>query len=135
MARGTAVAVTPGQAKWIVERLIATKRISADDVRGVMADMNTEIGDLERRLASLREAAGHALVASPAPRSEARVPKLWTSPLRMRCGEGFPASAWTIVLQTSDTGTHLNRTQVLSCGEAILPRVGTCFQEDTWTYS
>jgi len=71
--RSAALAVTPGQAKWIVERLIATKRISTDDVRSAMTDMDTEIADMEQRLASLREAAGHTRVASPAPPSTAPV--------------------------------------------------------------
>jgi hypothetical protein len=70
MATRSATAVTPGQAKWIVERLIATKKISAADVRGIVADMNTEIADIERRLASLREAAGKDRTSS-APTSRA----------------------------------------------------------------
>jgi hypothetical protein len=66
MAKGSeALAVTPGQAKWIVERLIATKRISADDVRAVMSEMHTEIADIERRLARLSEAAGDTRLTSP----------------------------------------------------------------------
>src|SRR5437762_800517 len=48
----------------------------------------------------------------------------------MRCGEVLPASAWVIDLQTSDTGTHLTRTQVLSCGDAILLPIRQCFQGD-----
>jgi hypothetical protein len=67
MAKGSeALAVTPGQATWIVERLIATKRISADDVRAVMGEMQTEIAEIEQRLARLREAAGNSRLASPA---------------------------------------------------------------------
>ena len=73
MAKGReALAVTPGQAKWIVERLIATKRISADDVRAVMSEMQAEIADIERRLAGLREAAGDTRQASPAAPSAGR---------------------------------------------------------------
>ena len=62
--------VTAGQAQWVIERLLADRRISPQDVRRYVADMGREIQDLERRLASLREAAGNSPVASPAPRSE-----------------------------------------------------------------
>ncbi|MBV8543574.1 MAG: S24/S26 family peptidase [Acidobacteria bacterium] len=60
--------VTPGQAQWIVERLLADGRISAKDVSQYLDAMRGEIRDIERRLALLRDArSGPA--ASPAPRS------------------------------------------------------------------
>ena len=65
------IAVTPAQAQWIVERLIAERRISAADVRSLLSELGDEIADIERRLASLRASAGRAPVASPAPLSEA----------------------------------------------------------------
>jgi hypothetical protein len=49
--------VTPGQARWVVERLLAERRISAKDVSQYLDDMQSEIRDIERRLAILREAA------------------------------------------------------------------------------
>ena len=61
--------VTPGQAQWVVERLLAEHRISAKDVSQYLDNMQGEIRDIEQRLASLREAAGSGSVASPAPRS------------------------------------------------------------------
>lgn len=61
--------VTPGQAQWVVERLLAERRISAMDVSRCLDDMQGEIRDIERRLASLREVAGSGPAASPAPRS------------------------------------------------------------------
>jgi hypothetical protein len=61
--------VTPGQARWVVERLLAERRISAKDVSQCLDDMQGEIRDIERRLASLREAAGSGPVASPGPLS------------------------------------------------------------------
>jgi hypothetical protein len=75
MEKRSAVAVTPAQAHWIVERLIADRRISAADVRGLLSDLADEIADIERRLAGLREASGHGPVASPAPLSEAPAAK------------------------------------------------------------
>src|SRR3954447_17448771 len=71
MEKRTAVGVTPAQAQWIVERLIADRRISHADVRSLLSELDQEIADIERRLSSLRDAAGHAPVTSPAPRSEA----------------------------------------------------------------
>jgi hypothetical protein len=47
--------VTPGQARWVVERLLAERRISAKDVSQYLDDMQGEIREIERRLASLRE--------------------------------------------------------------------------------
>ncbi|MGZ5494015.1 MAG: hypothetical protein ACXWHG_10435 [Thermoanaerobaculia bacterium] len=52
---------TPGQAKYVLERLIKDHRISASDVRGYVDEMRSEIGVLEERLRSLREAAGEAI--------------------------------------------------------------------------
>lgn len=69
MEKTTAVAISPAQAQWIVERLIADRRISAADVRNILSELDQEITDIERRLSSLREAAGQAPVTS-APRSE-----------------------------------------------------------------
>lgn len=68
--KSAAIGVTPGQAQWIVERMIAERRISAADVRGILANMGEEIAELERRLAALREARGDAPVGLQAPRSE-----------------------------------------------------------------
>jgi hypothetical protein len=74
MNRDTATQVTPGQAQWIVERLIADRRISSAEVQTILSSMGDEIADLERRLAALRGTAAHAPVASPAaPRAIARV--------------------------------------------------------------
>ena len=52
---------SPGQAKYVLERLIKDRRISASDVRGYVNEMRSEIGVLEERLKSLREAAGEAI--------------------------------------------------------------------------
>lgn len=53
-ARSEGFAVTPGQARWIVERMIAERRISAADVRALVSEMGQEIEKIERRLATLR---------------------------------------------------------------------------------
>lgn len=59
--------ITGGQAQWIIERLLADRRISPQDVRHYVADMGREIQDLEQRLASLRAAAsGGPAVSAPA---------------------------------------------------------------------
>jgi hypothetical protein len=58
--------VTPGQAQWVIERLLADRRISATDVNQYLAGMQGEIRDIERRLADLRGIAESAPVAAPA---------------------------------------------------------------------
>lgn len=50
--------VTPGQAQWIVERLLAERRITEADVRRYVDDMGCEISALEGRIAELRQIAG-----------------------------------------------------------------------------
>ena len=61
--------VTPGQAQWVVERLLADRRISAKDVNQYLAGMQEEIRDIEQRLSDLRAAAGTPSVAAPAART------------------------------------------------------------------
>src|SRR5258708_17051011 len=67
--------LTAGQAQWVLERLLADRRISQQDVQRYVADIGREIQDLERRLAVLREATGERSVVSTAPRSVAAPPK------------------------------------------------------------
>ena len=59
--RKSAPAFSPGQAKYVLERLISDRRISSADIRRYVDDMHREIGNLEDRLRSLREATGEAL--------------------------------------------------------------------------
>jgi len=68
--KSTTIAVTPGQAQWIVERMIADGRLSAADVRTILAAMGEEIAELEQRLALLQEARGDTPVAPQPPRTE-----------------------------------------------------------------
>src|SRR4051812_33641177 len=49
--------VSPGEALYVLDRLINEKRITASEVARLAADMHDEIADLERRLAALRQAA------------------------------------------------------------------------------
>jgi hypothetical protein len=86
MEKRSAVAVTPTQAQWIVERLIADRRITTTEVRSLLSGLDQEITEIERRLSTLREAAGSASVASPAPRSEAPAPKTRTRQSRQKKG-------------------------------------------------
>jgi hypothetical protein len=67
--------VTPGQAQYVVERLIKERRVSQVDVNGYLAEMGREIQEIEQRLAGLRAAVGPARVAAPAPPSAARAQK------------------------------------------------------------
>jgi Arc/MetJ-type ribon-helix-helix transcriptional regulator len=76
MQEKVTVAVSPAQAQWIVERLIADRRISAAEVRSLLSGLEQEIRDIEQRLSGLRDAAGPTAVASPAPRSGAPAAKV-----------------------------------------------------------
>jgi hypothetical protein len=68
--------LSPGQASYVLERLLADRRVSAGDVNRYIGDMGREIGDLERRLAALRAATGGggSLRAGAAPRRRGRPP-------------------------------------------------------------
>lgn len=50
--------LSPGQASYVLERLVGDRRVTRADVQRYVNDMQREIGDLERRLLSLKEAAG-----------------------------------------------------------------------------
>ena len=53
--------LSPGQASYVLDRLIGDRRVSRTDVQRYVNDMHREIGDLERRLQSLREATGNVI--------------------------------------------------------------------------
>jgi hypothetical protein len=73
--KSTKIAVTPSQAKWIVERLVADRRISSADIKSLLSELDGEIAAIEQRLARLRDAAGHTLITAPPPRNEEHVAK------------------------------------------------------------
>ncbi|MCU1350712.1 MAG: hypothetical protein JWO56_3742 [Acidobacteria bacterium] len=50
--------VSPGQAKWIIQKLISERRLSPGEVTRYVNDMQGEISSLERQLESLRAAHG-----------------------------------------------------------------------------
>lgn len=52
------VSLTPGQASYVLERLMRDRRVSANDVERYVGDMRREIDELETRLQSLRAATG-----------------------------------------------------------------------------
>ena len=56
--RQSTVKLTPGQACYVLDRMIAERRVSAGEVSRYVGDMQREIGELERRLQSLRAASG-----------------------------------------------------------------------------
>lgn len=60
--------LSAGQAAYVLERLVAERRISAAEVNRCIGDMHREISDLESRLQSLRANAGAAPSAPAAPR-------------------------------------------------------------------
>lgn len=50
--------LSPGQAAYVLDRLVADRRISAGEVTRYVSDMGREINDLEQRLEALRAAHG-----------------------------------------------------------------------------
>lgn len=50
-------ALTPGQARYILEKLVSDRRVSAGEMNRYIGDMHREIDSLEERLQSLRSAA------------------------------------------------------------------------------
>lgn len=71
---GSAQPVTPGQAAYVIDRLISERRLSPGEVNRYVSEMGREISDLEQRLASLKAAHGGATAAAPARRGPGRPP-------------------------------------------------------------
>jgi hypothetical protein len=67
----TAPDVTPGQAKWVIQRLISERRLAPGEVQRYVNDMQREISDLERQLEMLRAAHGSSSTSSAASSSPA----------------------------------------------------------------
>lgn len=57
--------LTPGQANYVLQRLVGDRRISQGELNRYVAEMHREIADLEQRLQSLRDAAGSAAHRRP----------------------------------------------------------------------
>lgn len=66
------VQLSPGQASYVLDRLISDGRISAGDVNRYVSEMHREIAELEQRLQSLREASGVVVRRAPAPAAAPR---------------------------------------------------------------
>jgi hypothetical protein len=102
--------VTAGQAQWVLERLLADRRISPQDVQRYVADMGREIQDLEQRLASLRAATGSGPAASPAPGSAPLAAKAEKRrPGRPRKRSGHPrgiAGTLAVLLRSIPAAEH-----------------------------
>jgi hypothetical protein len=102
--------VTAGQAQWILERLLAERRISQQDVQRYVADIDREIQDLERRLAVLRAAAGNEPLASTAPRRVVATPKKGKRrPGRPKKSAGHPrgiAGTLAVLLRSIPAAEH-----------------------------
>jgi hypothetical protein len=64
--RKAAPQLSAGQASYVLDRLVADRRVSAGDINRYLGEMHKEISSLEQRLQSLRNAAG---AKAPAPRA------------------------------------------------------------------
>ena len=78
-----------GQASYVLERLIADRRISPGEINRYVSDMHREISHLEQRLSSLRTAAGSAASAGSASQSGENAPRKRGRPV----GSGRKAGA------------------------------------------
>jgi hypothetical protein len=94
-------AVTEGQAKWIVERMIAERRISAADVRALLSDMGQEIATIESRLAALRG----DIPTSPEPQASTRTSKSGRPAKVKRLPRGI-AGTLAVLLRSMPTAQH-----------------------------
>jgi len=50
--------ISPGQASYVIERLLAERRLSLSDINACLGDLAREIRDIEGRIATLRAVAG-----------------------------------------------------------------------------
>ena len=64
--------LSPGHASYVLDRLIADRRVSASDVHRYAGDIEREINELERKLQQLRSAGGGG--GAIAPRRRGRPP-------------------------------------------------------------
>ena len=69
--------LSPGQASYVLQRLISDRRVSAGDVSRYVSDMQREIAELEQRLQSLRQASAGG--AAPVQRRRGRPPAAATA--------------------------------------------------------
>ena len=63
-ATGGGGSLSAGQASYVLDRLIAERRISPGEINRYVGEMGREISELEQRLRRLREAAGPAAAAA-----------------------------------------------------------------------
>jgi hypothetical protein len=105
--KSSTIAVTPSQAQWILERLIADRRVSSAEVQRLLADLGVEVEAIERRLAILREATGQAPATLPVPLRAEQPPKI-----RKRAGrqkKGHPrgiAGTLAVLLRSIPAAEH-----------------------------
>lgn len=97
--------VTPGQAQYVIHRLIDERRISEAEVRRYVAEIGNEIATIERRLASLRGSAGNPPLTEPSPRRAPRTPKT----VKPRGKKGHPrgiAGTLAVLLRSIPAAEH-----------------------------
>ena len=94
----TSTTLSPGQATYVLERLVADRRISPGEIYRYLSDINREISSLEERLNSLRGAAGHGTgtgtgFGGAAPRRRGRRPGRPRGTGRAAAASGASAAA------------------------------------------
>jgi hypothetical protein len=107
---GTETKITSGQAAYVLDRLIAERRVTRTDVNRYIAEMGREISDLERRLTALREAHG-GTIAAVAATVAAGAAAAVTYARRKGPGRppGRPAASATVSTGSASTGATTGR--------------------------
>lgn len=108
--------VTGGQAKYIVDRLRAERRISDRDIQRYVGEMGREISDLEQRLERLRAAAGTSQSRPVA--SEAR--RVAPQPSRPVRRDNTASKRTRRTQDTSTVGTKGRRKRKFTVTPAVL---------------
>ena len=80
----TPVALSPGQAQYVLERLLRDRRVSLGEVARYAADIEREIAEIERRLAVLRDASGTSTQREAARQRDRRAPEKQATPKRRK---------------------------------------------------
>ena len=80
--------LSPGQASYVLQRLIRDRRVSAGEVSRYVSDMQREITELEERLEALRQASGSASSQTGGQRRRGRPPAQASSQQSQGGGQG-----------------------------------------------
>lgn len=88
LRRTSPVPLSPGQALFVLERLVRDRVVATGEIRRYLADMSSEIAALEARLCKLRDAAGDGAQRERAKPRRAARSRTARTPRRAARGNG-----------------------------------------------